>query len=63
MGTTNFEVTFNGNATAGFVQQFVRALRFRSVNSNSAADRVISFTLTDGDGGTSAMRTKTVDVQ
>ena len=31
VGLTNFEVTFNSNATAGFVQQLVRALRFRTI--------------------------------
>ena len=63
VGTTKFEVTFNGNATAGFVQQLVRALRFRTINSDSPDDRELSFRLTDGDGGISATLIKTVQIE
>jgi len=62
VGTTSFEVTFNANATAGIVQQLVRAMRFRTVGSTSTVQRVVSFTVTDGDGGTSNTLTKTVNV-
>ena len=40
----------------------VRALRFRTISNASTANRVLSFTLTDGDGGTSATRTKMVNM-
>ncbi len=59
-GFTKFEVAFNANATVGYAQQLVRALRFRTENGNSTSDRTLSFSLFDGDGGVSDTRTKTV---
>ena len=62
LGTNRLEITFNASALTGYVQQLVRAIRFKTVGSALTDDRVVSFTLTDGDGGTSATLTKTVDV-
>ncbi len=61
-GLTKFEVTFNELANRDYVRQLIRALRFRTENSSSLATREISFTLTDGDGGTSNTLTKLVNV-
>jgi len=61
-GFTKFEVTFNAKALSGYVQQLIRAIRFRTIGSTSTTDRAISFTVTDGDGGRSVTLTKTVDV-
>ncbi len=63
MGLTKFEVTFNAQATPFYVQQLIRAMKFRTVGSTSTVDRVVSFTLTDGDNGTSATVSTLVDVQ
>lgn len=52
-GTNDLQIELNANATRQIVQQLVRAIRFRTINSTSTADRVVGFTLTDGNGGTS----------
>jgi uncharacterized delta-60 repeat protein len=62
VGLTKLEITFNANATAGIVQQLVRAIRFKTVAGTSIVQRNLAFALTDGDGGTSATLNKTVDV-
>jgi len=62
IGMTRFEVTFTSQATAGFVQQLVRAMRFRTVNATSTAPRVVSFTVTDGPSRAGATASKTVNV-
>jgi uncharacterized delta-60 repeat protein len=62
VGLAKLEITFNANATAGIVQQLVRAIRFKTVVGTSTVQRNLAFTLTDGDGGTSAILNKTVDV-
>jgi SdrD B-like domain len=62
VGMTKFEVTFNTQATAPIVQQLLRSIKFRTTSSASTAPRVLSYTLTDGDGGTSNTLTKTINV-
>lgn len=62
VGLTNFEVTFNGNATPGFIQQLMRALCFRTTSATSIERRILSFTLEDGSGGTSNVLTKAIRV-
>lgn len=62
IGTSRLEITFNSNALKGYVQQLVRAIRFRTAGSSLTTDRTISFSLTDGDGGTSATLTRVVAV-
>ena len=61
-GLTNFEVTFNAQASPLYVQQLIRAMQFRTVGSTSTVDRVVSFILTDGDNGTGATLSINVDV-
>jgi hypothetical protein len=60
-GTTDLVVTFNANATKAVAQQLVRAITFRTLGG-SAGPRVIRFSISDGDGATSAEATKTVNV-
>ncbi len=62
VGMAKFEVTFNAQATAAIVQQLLRSIKFRTTSSASTAQRILSFTLTDGDGGTSNTLTKTINV-
>jgi len=62
VGATRLIVTFNAQANAAIVQQLVRAIAFRTVGSTSAAQRTVSFSVTDGDNGTSLVRTKTVNL-
>lgn len=61
-GTKPLEVQFNVNATPAIVQELARNIRFRTVNSVSNSQRVITFNLSDGDGSTSNTATKTVNV-
>jgi len=62
VGTTRLEITLNANATRAIVQQLVRAIRFHTVNGTSTTQRVVEFSLTDGDGGVSNRATKMVNV-
>jgi len=55
-------ITLNADATRTIVEQLVRAIRFRTVSGTSTAQRVIEFSLTDGDGGVSNKVNKTVNV-
>ncbi len=62
-GTTALTITFNTSATVDAVQAVTRAIGY----SNTAAqpgigNRTLSFTLSDGDGGTDAVRTKSIAV-
>jgi hypothetical protein len=61
-GFTKLEITLTSKATPVIVQQMLRAIRFRTVNNDKLDPRIVAFTLSDGDGGTSATVTKTVDV-
>jgi hypothetical protein len=61
-GTTPLKVYFNANATPAIVQALVRNIRFKTVSSTSNLPRVVTFSLTDGDGGTSNTATRTVNV-
>jgi hypothetical protein len=61
-GSNQLSVQFNANATPAIVQALVRNIRFKTVGSTSNLARVITFSLTDGDGGTSNTATKTVNV-
>jgi hypothetical protein len=62
VGLNKLEVTFNGNANASTIQLLLRTIRFRTIGSTTNVDRTLSFSLTDGSGGTSATLTRTVDV-
>ena len=48
-------------ATKAVVQQLIRAINFRT-QGGSAGARTVSFQVSDGDGGTSVLRTRTVNV-
>jgi hypothetical protein len=61
-GTNDLEFTFNDQATASIVKELIRTIRFRTTGGSSTAQRTVSFVVTDGDGGTSATLTKTVNV-
>lgn len=60
LGTNALAITFNSKATPAMVQQLVRSITFRTYGATVAANRFLSFQLTDGDGGASAIQTKTV---
>jgi hypothetical protein len=63
VGTTSLVVTLNDKATPLAVQALLRSITFSSLSENpSVLDRTIKVTLTDGDGGTSNLPTKTVKV-
>lgn len=60
-GAAELIVVFNANASKAIVQQLVRAITFKTVNG-SAGSRAVIFTVSDGDGGLSVERTRTVNV-
>jgi len=60
VGLTKLEVAFN--ATRAIVQQLIRAIRFRTVGATNTTQRVVEFSVTDGDGRASGKVTKTVNV-
>jgi hypothetical protein len=62
VGTARLEITFNGNATLSIVQRLVRSIRFRTIGASPTTQRVIEFSLTDGDGGVSNKVNVTVNV-
>ncbi len=62
IGGTPFVVTFNNEATIGFVQQLIRNIGFRTVGSTSSVARTVRFTLNDGSGGTSVPLNRTVNI-
>jgi ELWxxDGT repeat protein len=61
-GWNPLRLQFNAQMTAARVQELVRSLRFRTFDNINLNPRIISFTLTDGDGGVSATQTKTVNI-
>lgn len=61
-GFVKLEITLTFRATPEIAQQLLRAIRFRTVNNDKLDPRVIHFTLSDGDGGTSATVAKKVNV-
>jgi hypothetical protein len=63
-GSTPLVLTFNANATAAAVQEVARSIQFDNVSDTpSTLSRQVTFTLTDGDGGTAAPQVETVSVQ
>jgi uncharacterized protein (TIGR03118 family) len=60
-GQNELVVTLNAAATPSVVQDLVRSITFQTVGG-IASTRTVIFTVSDGDGGTSAEATKTVDV-
>ncbi len=62
-GTTALVVTFNASSTPAAAQALMRNITYANVSDNpSTAARTVRFVLTDGDGGTSAAATKTINV-
>lgn len=62
-GTTPLIVTLNAKATPAIVTALLRNITFRSTSGNaSSLDRTVKVTLTDGDGGTSNLPTKTINI-
>ena len=61
VGTHTLLVTFNANATKAIVQQLTRSIRFRTVNGE-VGPRNVLFSVKDGDGGSSLVRTRVVNV-
>jgi predicted outer membrane repeat protein len=63
-GSTALVVTFNNLAHAADVQAVLRAVAYQNVSQNpSSKTRTLSVILTDGDGGTSATSTKSINVK
>jgi hypothetical protein len=62
-GSTPLVVAFNATATEEAVQALARAIGYFNISpAMTGNDRTLTWTLTDGDGGTSAAATATVDV-
>ena len=63
-GTAPLTIDLNTNATPAAVQTLARNVTYRNTDTSGTAvsDPVVSFTLSDGDGATSAAATRTVDV-
>jgi Bacterial Ig domain len=62
VGTTDLRVRFNANATSAIVRQLVRSVYFHTVGSSSTETRLITYQLSDGDGGTSDLVSKQVNI-
>jgi hypothetical protein len=62
VGWHALRIRFNDQMTTARVQELVRSLRFRTAGNTNLDPRVLSFDLTDGDGGASATQTKTVNI-
>lgn len=63
-GTTNLSLSFTDEATLSILTQLVRNITFatKTTGPQSTVQRVISFNITDGDGGASNTVTRTVNV-
>lgn len=62
VGWNALKIRFNNKMTPGRVQELVRSLRFRTAGNTNLDPRMVSFSLSDGDGGLSASQTKKVNV-
>ena len=62
-GTDPLVVQFNSNATPAIVQAVLRNITYQNVSDDPAtATRTVRFVVTDGDGGTSNVALKTVNL-
>lgn len=62
-GSDPLVILFNDQATPSLVEQIARSITFANFSDAPVAgERTITFTLTDGDGGTAAPVTATVDL-
>ncbi|MBN4005233.1 DUF4347 domain-containing protein [Nostoc sp. LPT] len=56
IGTQDLVINFNSKATPAAIQALIRSITYANISENpSTTARTISFVLTDGDGGTSAI--------
>ncbi|MBN3943305.1 DUF4347 domain-containing protein [Nostoc sp. NMS9] len=63
IGIQDLIISFNSQATPTAVQALIRSISYANVSENpSTTPRLVSFVLTDGDGGTSATVSKTINV-
>jgi hypothetical protein len=60
VGTSDLVITFNGSATPTIVRDLIRSITFKA--TSSTAQRILTFSVTDGDTGTSNTITKTINV-
>ncbi|MEH2256224.1 hypothetical protein [Nostoc sp.] len=59
IGIQDLIINLNYNATPTAVQALIRSINYANVSENpSTTPRLVSFVLTDGDGGTSATVSK-----
>jgi len=62
-GSDPLTISFTSGATASAVQNLVRSITYENVSDDpDIAARVVKFQLTDGDGGTSNLATKTINL-
>lgn len=62
-GTTNRTITLTAAATPAAVQALLRSITFRTISTSAPlATRTVQFQLTDGDGGTSGIASKLINV-
>lgn len=59
VGTSDLIIVFNANATPLVVRDLIRSITFKA--TVSTAQRVLAFTVTDGDGGVSNTISKTIN--
>ncbi|SFI19723.1 beta strand repeat-containing protein [Planctomicrobium piriforme] len=60
-GVSPLVITLNGQANSVSVTALLRSVQFRNLNpAPPAATKIVSVTLTDGDGGTSQITSKTI---
>lgn len=62
IGTNALAITLTYRATPLVVQELVRSLTFRTYRGTNPISRMVYFQLTDGDGGSSQVMTKTVAI-
>ena len=63
-GTNNLVISFNGNSSLASAQALIRNLEYKNTNTTdpSTAARTVAVTINDGDGGTSAAASVTVQI-
>jgi hypothetical protein len=62
VGETPLEITFNSRATPAIAAHLMRSIHFRTDSGANTDPRTVSFTLSDGDGGTSNVVATTVTI-
>jgi Bacterial cadherin-like domain/RTX calcium-binding nonapeptide repeat (4 copies) len=62
-GSTPLVVTFNSNATPAVAQALIRSIGYLNFSdAPTPGDRIVAFTLSDGDGGTATPRNATITI-